>query len=638
MLRIARNRALQMGGRWRIVFVETLTQAAPANNGTQERMLRLLTLAAQMGGETMHITATNAESAAAKMLEEEKNQIALLIVSGMEYHRIFRIRRTVSETIAGYAYKKRIPVEVLQVSGQYRYSLLERFRMFHFRHILYALCSVGVAYLGALALRYFLSPALFRINTQNIGLLFMIACAFSAGRFGLIPGLVASVTSFFAINYFFTAPYYQNSFTSVTDLLNMGIFLSAAFLISFFTSQTRNVAEKSARRELSMQVLFNLYRITSGVASRQQALEKLCDHLARTLKIEVAFFLPPAINPEGIELTYPHDIILRDADVKALELCWKEMKITGLGSPSFRDSAWRFNPMLAQSGTIGVIGVKPNNRSQIYVWFGEMLMTIADQMATIIENIELARTMETTRISEEREKLRSMLLSSVSHDLKTPLASIIGALNIYHSRRNQLDDKKRTALIETALGEAERLDSFITNILDMTRLESKKIHFKQNWYDPRTPVDEVLKRLEYRLRNHKIVLHAYEEKTEVYMDSMMTGQVLQNIVDNACKYTSSGTTIELRMMTDKDKGFYYEVRDHGGGIPPEKMERIFDKYARLQMRDSQIAGTGLGLAICKSVIEAQGGSIKVANHPEGGAIFTLHIPQWRVAGSAKKYA
>ena len=179
------------------------------------------------------------------------------------------------------------------------------------------------------------------------------------------------------------------------------------------------------------------------------------------------------------------------------------MKITGLGAPSFRDSEWRFNPLFAQGGAIGVIGVKPHNRSQVYVWFGEMLTTIADQVATIIENIELAHTMETTRISEEREKLRSMLLSSVSHDLKTPLASIIGALNIYHSRRKLLDDKKRNTLIETALGEAERLDSFITNILDMTRLEGRKINFKQNWHNPRTPVNEVLRRLEYRLRNHK---------------------------------------------------------------------------------------------------------------------------------------
>jgi len=639
MLRVARNRALQIGGRWRVVFVETPVQANLASSGAQERMLRLLTLAAQMGGETEHITTENAANAAARILEEEKDKIALLIIGGREYSGIFRIRRTLSETIACSACKKHIPVEVIQVSGQsYTYSLLERFRLFRPTYMIYALCAVGVAYTGAFALQKLLPPALFRINTQNIGLLFMTACAFSAGRFGLLPGLVASVTSFFVINYFLTVPYYQMSFTSVTDLLNMGIFLFAALLISFFTSRTRGFAEKARKRELNMQVLFNLYSITSDALSRQQALEKLQDHLARTLKMDVAFFLPPTLSPDAIEPTFPQAIALQETDAKALELCWKDMKTTGLGSPSFRDSVWRFAPMLAQSGAVGVIGVKPANRSQIDVWFGGMFMAIADQVATIIEHIELARTMEATRISEEREKLRSMLLSSVSHDLKTPLASIIGALNLCHSRGKLLDAKNRATLIETALGEAERLDSFITNILDMTRLESKKIHFKQGWHNPRNIVHEVMKRLEYRLRNHKILLHPYEGETEVYMDPMMTGQVLQNVLDNACKYTPAGTTIELRMITGKENGFCYEVRDHGNGIPPGKMDQIFDKYARLQMRDSQIAGTGLGLAICKTVMEAQSGAIKAANHPQGGAVFTLHMPNWRIATSTREYA
>ena len=199
MLRIARNRALQIGGRWRIIFLETLTRTPHTNNGTQERMLRLLTLAAQMGAETAHITANNAEDAATRILEEEKNQIALLIVGSTEHTPVFQIRRTLSETIAGSAYKKRIPVEVVQVSGHYSYSLLERFSLLRFEHFVYALCSVAVAYIAALGLRY-ASWQLLRINTQKIGLVFMIACAFSAGRFGLIPGLVASLTSFFAIN------------------------------------------------------------------------------------------------------------------------------------------------------------------------------------------------------------------------------------------------------------------------------------------------------------------------------------------------------------------------------------------------------------------------------------------------------
>lgn len=637
LLRTARNRAAHIGGRWRIVFVET-PALSNLNEEVQERMLRLLTLATQMGGETVHITAENYKKAAEAIIGGEKEAVASIIIGDAERRSGIKLRRTLSEAVVDYAKRKRIAVEIVHIAGHnYRYSLLERFSLFHPTHIFYALLSVGVAYAGAFTLQAILPPALFRINNQNVGLLFMTACAFSASRFGLIPGLVSSLTSFFLINYSLTIPRYHINFSNVTDLLNMGIFLSAALLISFFNGRTRGFAEKARKRELNTQVLFNLYQITSDISSRQQALEKLQEHLTRTLKMEVAFFIPPAINPDSIEPTFPVGILLSDTDIKALELCWKEMKTTGLCSPSFRDSAWRFNPMLAPSGAIGVIGVKPRYSNQIDVWFGGMLMTIADQVATIIEHIELARTMEATRISEEREKLRSMLLASVSHDLKTPLASIIAALNIYRSHGKLLDEKKCNSLIETAISESERLDSFITNILDMTRLESKKINFARSWCDPTSILRDVMKRLEYRLRKHKLVLHPLGKKIEVFMDYMMIGQVLQNIIDNACKYTPSGTLIELRMIADIKGGFSYELRDHGKGIPAGKMEHIFDKYARLKMRDSQVAGTGLGLAICKAIMEGQGGYISVANHEEGGAVFTMTMPEWREHDSSKEY-
>ena len=641
LLRVARSRAAQIGAKWRVFFVETPSQVASADAGFQERMLRLLTLATQMGGEIAHITAESYDKAAARILQDEGRRVALFITGIPEQRRPFDFRRTLSNVVARYAHKAHIPVEQVQISGQsYRYPLRERLQFLRISHIFYALCSVGVAYACAFLLQHYLPPALFRINSQNIGLLFMTACAFSAGRFGLIPGLVASATSFFVDNYFLTPPYYQISLNSVTDQLSMAIFLSAAILISIFTSRTRDFAEKASKRELRTQVLFNLYRIVADASSRQQAIERLQEHLARTLNTEVAFFLPPTLNPEAIQPAWPSAVSLRETDARALELCWKEMKSTGLCSPSFPQSKWRFTPMMAQSGPVGVIGVRPYKDQQMDVWFGGMLMLIADQVANTIEHIELSSAMEATRISEEREKLRSMLLSSVSHDLKTPLASIIGALNIYHSHGNKIDAQSRQSLLETALGEAERLDSFITNILDMTRLESKKIKFKCDWHDPRGIMHDVIKRLQYRLRNHKIVLHPCEQKYEVFMDYMMTGQVLQNVVDNACKYTPFGTLIEVRLLSEQGGGFFYEIRDHGKGIPSEKIDTIFDKYARLQMRDSQVAGTGLGLAISKAVVEAQGGYVKAANHPGGGAVFSIYMPQWRpaAAGVIKKTA
>jgi two-component system sensor histidine kinase KdpD len=630
LLRAARNRAQDVAGKWSAVFIETPSHVRLAQSDSQERMLRLLTLAQQMGGNGIHMEAETIEKGVIQLLEAQKDRVVQLIVGSVEPGKWRRLRSSAWERITKLARKRHVAVEIIPLSGhQYHRSLRERFRFLSLRDIACAMLAVALALGGALVLEWILPPALFRINNQNVGLLFMTACAFAAGRFGLLPGLMASAASFLIVNYYFTIPYHSLKFDNVTDTLNMPLFLSAAVLISLFTSQTRGYARKAAERELSTQALFTLYRVISVTSSRQQALETLQSKLTDMLKMDVAFFLPPALNPDLIEPAYPANMELDKADREALNLCWKEMKTTGLASPSEFGTPWRFEPMLAPSGEIGVLGIRPHEKARLDSWFGRLLSAIADQTATVIEHIELERSMEATRIREEREKLRSMLLSSVSHDLKTPLASIIGALSICRTQHTQLSPAKRDILIETALEETERLDSFITNILNMTRLESGKIEFRKEWHNAQDIVHEVVKRLQYRIRQHKIIVHPPLMPAEVYMDLVMTEQVLQNILDNACKYTHPGTLIEIRCSESKGGGFFWEVHDHGAGLPPEKMDRVFDKYARLQMKDSQVAGTGLGLAICKAIMEAQGGGVTAANHPDGGAVFTLYLPQRR---------
>lgn len=640
VLRTARRRAQERGGKWRAVCVETPLQAAGGEDGYHEHMLRLMTLAQQMGAESTHIEAESMEAGLRKVLETEKERLALVVVGSSEAdQRRFRLRRSSTQRILRLACQYGA-VETVPLSGQpfgritWPAQMLSTVRL---RHLFYALLAVGIACIGAALLQYVLPPALFRINSQNVALLFMIACAFAAGRYGLVPGLLASVAGFFTANYFFIAPYRNIQIVNVTDALNMVLFLSAAVLISLFTSQTRGYAERVARRELSTQALFSLYRIAASAYTRQQALEKLQRKLTRMLGMEVAFFLPPVLSLERIEAAFPADLVLSEIDQQALENCWSEMKITGLASPFNPRAAWRFEPMMAQSGEIGVLGVHPPKNRRLDPWYGRLLTAIADQTASVLEHIELERSMEATRIWEEREKLRSMLLSSVSHDLKTPLAGIIGALSVIQSMGDRLPLERRADLMETALEEAHRLDSFITNILDMTRLESGKLEMRREFHDMGALVKHVTKRMQPRLRRHQITLHPMPAAVEVCMDVMMTEQVLQNLVDNACKYTPAGTGIEISGLA-QERGFILEVRDHGAGLPPDKMEQVFDKYARLRKEDSQVAGTGLGLAICKAVMEAQGGWITAANHPQGGALFTLCLPEWRKTESIKHMA
>ncbi len=632
LLRMARKRALERNCKWRAVYVETPSHIRAVEDGTQERILRLLTTAEQLGGESEQVEALSLERGMEMLCAREQQRLDLVIMGSTESNSRFARFKMTPWIRTVRSASLRTQVEIVPLAGpMHRQRLAERLRVKGLRpsYMLYALVSVSVAFLCATTMQQLLPPALFRINEHNIALLFMTACAFTAGRYGLLPGLVASVASFLTVNYYYTVPYYAVKITSVTDILNMGIFLSAALLVSLFTSQTRGYAENAAKRELSTQVLFTLYRIASEAFSRQQAIEKLQRRLERMLDVDVAFFMPPTLNPDRIEPSAPENIILNEADRKALDVCWRDTKTTGVASPYNPGSQWRFEPMVSAGGEIGVIAVRPRKKTRIDAWFGKLLTAIADQTANVLEHIKLERSMEATRIREEHEKLRSMLLSSVSHDLKTPLAGIIGALSVHQSLGNRLPEKKRNDLLESSLEEAQRLDGFINNILEMTRLETGNITFKQEWHAASIMVDSVTKRLRHRFKTREVIVHAIPRDVEVFMDVVMTEQVLQNILDNACKYTPEGTQIEVQCQST-DQGYCFSVRDHGTGLPQNQLVQVFDKYARIEKRDSQVAGTGLGLAISKAVMESQGGWVKAENHPDGGALFTFCLPQWRI--------
>ncbi|MDE3060724.1 MAG: DUF4118 domain-containing protein [Pseudomonadota bacterium] len=636
VLHTARRRAKQLGCRWCVAYVETPSTVSDPESEASGQMLRLCTLAEQMGADVLHLQADDVEKGLTALLEAKKSNIALLVVGGVDMNRPFARWRSsyatwkkVLRLASQYTQVDIVPLASAYI-GRIRISGIN-WRQFHPSHFFYALAAVGLAYLAAKGLEWSLPPALFRINMQNVGLIFMIACTFVAGRYGLLPGLTAAAASFLTYNYFYELPYHALKITGETEEIDMAIFMSAGILIALFTSQVRRKARNVVRREHGTQALFALYRLASTAFSRQQLLNTLPRTLAGMLDVEVAFFLPPALNPDRIELAAPQDIEMNETDRKALDACWDGMKTTGLATPLYEAASWRFEPMIAPGGEIGVLATRPKPGKSLDLWLSALLTNVADQIAVLLEHIELEQSMEATRLRSEREKLRSMLLSSVSHDLKTPLAGIIGALSVHRSVGERLTPERRQALLDSALEEAQRLDSFITNILDMTRLESGKIDLHQEWHDMQSIIGRVARRSQHRLRSRTLAVDC-PPGLEAYMDIMMTEQVLQNLIDNACKYTPDGTRIEVHCTASEREGFLCRVRDLGPGIPAEKLSQIFDKYARLQKQDSQVAGTGLGLAICKAVMELQRGWIRAANHPEGGAEFTFGLPHWRKAG------
>ncbi len=224
-----------------------------------------------------------------------------------------------------------------------------------------------------------------------------------------------------------------------------------------------------------------------------------------------------------------------------------------------------------------------------------------------------------------REQLHRQMLSAVSHDLKTPLATIIGSLEIYVRMASQLSKEKSEILINSALGEAYRLDNFITNILDMAKLESSMINVRFELIDIAYLIKDCITRMGPKGIESDITLQ-FEDGEQIVADPMLLSRAIGMILDNAIKHGGKNKPIHVYYNTTDD-GFCIRVRDHGPGLPSGKEQDIFSKYTRFSKMDQQNAGTGLGLAICRRLVELQGGKVEGCNDPEGGALFSIMLPR-----------
>jgi len=254
-----------------------------------------------------------------------------------------------------------------------------------------------------------------------------------------------------------------------------------------------------------------------------------------------------------------------------------------------------------------------------------LLDALCDQAAIAIERISLAKGLDEARVLAETERLRAALLTSISHDLRTPLASIIGTVSGLRSFPEKYGDADREELLATLQEEAERLNRFVSNLLDMTRLESGAVELLE-LIDVSEIVGSALQRAGNVLAGHRVEVDIEPGLPMLRLDAVLFEQVLFNLLDNAAKYSPAGGRIDIRASRDGEL-VEIEVVDEGPGIPPSDFERIFDKFYRVQAQDRRRAGTGLGLAICRGFVEAVGGWIVARNRRDrSGAVFTIRMP------------
>jgi two-component system sensor histidine kinase KdpD len=263
-----------------------------------------------------------------------------------------------------------------------------------------------------------------------------------------------------------------------------------------------------------------------------------------------------------------------------------------------------------------------------------LLETFASQIALALERAQLGAAAHASELANESERLRNALLSSISHDLRTPLASIAGASSSLLERGGQFSDVDRNELLRAINEEAQRMAGLIDNVLDMARIQAGAASLNLQWHPLEELIGATLERLQRRLATHRVVVHLPDDLPVLHVDGVLIGQVLGNLLDNAVKYAPAGTQISISAEAGADQ-IIVSVADEGPGLPPGEEKRVFEKFHRAVPEGTQ-SGVGLGLSIAKAILQAHGGTIEAENLPAGGAVFRfgLPIPAHRPAGAA----
>ncbi len=464
------------------------------------------------------------------------------------------------------------------------------------------------------------------LSANSISLAFLTAVLASAAAFGLWPSLYACVASLLAYNFFFLPPLYTFVIADPENVVALFFFLAAALIASNLGARMRSQTLAARTRARVTEQLYQFSRKLAGTANLDDLLWATAYQVAVMLDVHVVLLLPAG---EGIAVRagYPPEDTLGEADIAAARWAWEHDRTAGRGSDSLPGARRLFIPLRTGSGPVAVIGLDAERPGALLTPDQQRLMgALGDQAAIAIERVRLAEDLDRSRLLAETERLRAALLTSISHDLRTPLASILGAATSLDSYANLLDEAARRDLLGTIRDEAERLNRFVANLLDMTRLESGAIAPRREPTDVGEVAGSAIARAGKVLEAHRAVLDVAAGLPLLAIDAVLLEQVLFNLLDNAAKYAPPGSEVRLRAWRDGAR-LRLEVRDEGPGLPPDATERVFDKFTRLHGTDRQRPGTGLGLAICRGFVEAMGGSIAAANRTDrSGAVFTIGLP------------
>src|SRR5262245_4792534 len=460
----------------------------------------------------------------------------------------------------------------------------------------------------------------------SIIMVYLLGVIAVATRHGRGPSFLASLLSVIAFDFFFVPPFMTFAVSDAEYLITFAVMLLAGFVISGLTVRIRAQAEAARQGEQRTAALYAMSREFASTRGLDALLDIAVRHIGEVFRSQIVLLLPDGEGRLALRSGAQFDVDANEAAVA--RWVYEHHHPAGLGTTTLPGARGLYVPLMAPRGPVGVLGIRPRVADEFDAPEQlHELETFANQTALAIERARLAEEAAGAQVQAEAERLRSSLLSSVSHDLRTPLTAISGAVSTVLDHGERLGDEPRRELLESAREEAERLSRLVSNLLEMTRIESGALQPKRQWHSLEEVVGAALQRLRRRLGQHAVTTRIPADLSLVLMDDVLVEQVLVNLLDNAIKYTPPDSPIGI-IATATDQAITVEVTDRGPGLPPGEEARVFERFYRVSPDSAR--GAGLGLAICKAIVEAHGGHIWAHNLPGGGVAFFFTLPLSKV--------
>jgi two-component system, OmpR family, sensor histidine kinase KdpD len=464
----------------------------------------------------------------------------------------------------------------------------------------------------------------------NISLLYLLPVLISGVRWGLWPSLAASFLGILSFDYFFVPPVMSFTVTDIRHLLNFAIFLLVALVTGTLASRLRAEAGAAGERERRTAALYALSRRIAVETDMQRVLQAVVDKVAGSAKIGAAILMPgsPYNKLTMVAHSQDTDFLLEQKQLAMAQWVFEHGRKASSGTHGFGAEKRFFIPIAEGTTSLAVLALEFGPHEILSQEQQKDLEAFASLTALAITRVRLASEAEQAQWLLESEKLHRAVLNAVSHDLRTPLSSITGAVTGLIVEGDRYDEETRNALLRTINEGAQRMNRFITNLLNMARIESGILKPNREWCDMLDIVGVAAKEVRDILPEGRLGIAIPAELPLVEADFGLIEQVLINLLENAVKYSPADSTISLSISAGENE-LRVAVVDHGSSIPESNRERIFDKFYRLRYTE-HVAGTGLGLSISRAMIEAHGGRLWVEPGPDEGNVFLFALP---VAGS-----